>query len=71
MEIIGLLLIGSLIIFFIGIGFVLGVFVDFYEEEDEDLFKEELELNKIIINYLLEKIKTKELEEERGKNENN
>ena len=70
MEIIGLLLIGSLIIFFIGIGFVLGVFIDFYEE-DEDLFKEELELNKIIINYLLEKIKTKELEEERGNNENN
>lgn len=70
MEIVGLLLIGSLIIFFIGIGFVLGVFIDFYEE-DEDLFKEELELNKIIINYLLEKIKTKELEEERGKNENN
>ena len=66
MEIIGLLLIGSLIIFSIGIGFVLGVFIDFYEE-DEDLFKEELELNKIIINYLLEKIKTKELEEERGK----
>ena len=70
MEIVGLLLIGSLIIFFIGIGFVLGVFIDFYEE-DEDLFKEELELNKIIINYLLEKIKTKELEEERGNNENN
>jgi hypothetical protein len=66
MEIIGLLLIGSLIIFFIGIGFVLGVFVDFYEE-DEDLFKEELELNKIIINYLLEKIKTKELEEGKRK----
>lgn len=66
MEIIGLLLIGSLIIFFIGIGFVLGVFIDFYEE-DEDLFKEELELNKIIINYLLEKIKTKELEEGKRK----
>lgn len=49
MEIVGLLLIGSLIIFFIGIGFVLGVFIDFYEE-DEDLFKEELEINKIIIN---------------------
>lgn len=70
MEIIGLLLIGNLIIFFIGIGFVLGAFIDFYEE-DEDLSKEEIELNKIIINYLLEKIKTKELEEERGKNESN
>ena len=58
------------ILFFIGLGFILGTFVDFYEE-DEDLFKEELELNKIIINYLLEKIKIKELEEERGKNENN
>ena len=65
MEIIGLLLIGSLIIFFIGIGFVLGIFVDF--DVDEALFKEELELNKIIINYLLEEIKIKELKEERGK----
>lgn len=70
MEIIAMLIIINIILFFIGLGFILGTFVDFYEE-DEDLFKEELELNKIIINYLLEKIKTKELEEERGKNESN
>ena len=68
MEIIILIMVNIILI---GIGFVLGVFIYFYKE-DEDLSKKEIELNKMIVCYLLERLKIKNNEEiERGKHESN
>lgn len=58
-------------IILIKIGFVLGRFIYFYKE-DKDLSKKEIELNKMIVCYLLERLKIKNNEEiERGKHESN
>lgn len=67
----GIIILIMVNIILIGIGFVLGVFI-YFHKEDEDLSKKEIELNKMIVCYLLEKLKIKNNEEiERGKHENN
>ena len=73
MEIITTKLILHIIFAGIGcvLGVVLGVFIYSYEE-DEDFSKKEIEINKMIVCYLLERLKIKNNEEiERGKHESN